>query len=194
MKKIILPAVILLLAAGWGARVHSVNADLDLPQKIVYPLGDIVPVEHDYFDYESEDMDGYSVQVLRSELVTAEEFLDRYNASESLPELGPYTDYVYAVEITVTNSSNPYVNEKGIALLLYNLVGKNYILSIDDVCFGMANPHMPGLSFSLQQNASKTILLPFIVMGWQNDYNDLLENPPMLQITQYPHQKMLEIA
>ena len=29
---------------------------------------------------------------------------------------------------------------------------------------------------------------------WQNDYNDLLENPPMLQITQYPHQKMLEIA
>lgn len=194
MKKIILPAVILLLAAGWGARVHSVNADLDLPQKTVYPLGDIVPVEHDYFDYESEDMDGYSVQVLRSELVTAEEFLDRYNAGERLSELGPYSDYVYAVEITVTNSSNPYVNEKGIALLLYNLVGKNYILSIDDVCFGMANPHMPGLSFSLQQNASKTILLPFIVMGWQNDYNDLLENPPMLQITQYPHQKMLEIA
>lgn len=194
MKKIILPAAILLLAAGWGARAYSVNTDLDLPKKMVYPLGDIVPIEHDYFDYESEDMDGYSVQVLRSELVTAEEFLDRYNASERLPELGPYTDYVYAVEITVTNSSNPYVNEKGIALLLYNLVGKNYILSIDDVCFGMANPHMPGLSFSLQQNASKTILLPFIVMGWQNDYNDLLENPPMLQITQYPHQKMLEIA
>lgn len=194
MKKIILPAVILLLAAGWGARVYSVNADLDLPKKMVYPLGDIVPIEHDYFDYESEDMDGYSVQVLRSELVTAEEFLDRYNAGERLSELGPYTDYVYAVEITVTNSSNPYVNEKGIALLLYNLVGKNYILSIDDVCFGMANPHMPGLSFSLQQNASKTILLPFIVMGWQNDYNDLLETPPMLQITQYPHQKMLEIA
>ena len=27
-----------------------------------------------------------------------------------------------------------------------------------------------------------------------NDYDDLLENPPMLQITQYPHQKLLKIA
>ena len=127
-------------------------------------------------------MDGYSVQVLRSELVSAKEFLDRYNAGDRLSELGPYSDYVYAIEITVTNTSNPYTNEKGIALLLYNLVGKNYILSIDNICFAISNPHMPGLSFSLQQNASKTILLPFIVMGWQNDYNDLLENPPMLEI------------
>ena len=194
MKKFILPGVISLLVLGWAARVYSINADLDLPQKIVYPLGEIVPIENDYFDYEFEDMDGYSVQVLRSELVSAKEFLDRYNAGDRLSELGPYSDYVYAVEITVTNTNNPYTNEKGIALLLYNLVGKNYILSIDNICFAISNPHMPGLSFSLQQNASKTILLPFIVMGWQNDYNNLLENPPMLQITQYPHQKMLEIA
>lgn len=194
MKKFVLPAVVFLLVLGWAARVYSINAGLDLPQKIVYPLGETVPVEKDYFDYAFEDMDGYSVQVLRSELVGAKEFLDRYNAIDRLPELGPYSDYVYAVEITVTNTGNPYTNEKGIALLLYNLVGKNYILSIDTVCFAVSNPHMPGLSFSLQQNASKTILLPFIVMGWQNDYNDLLEDPPMLQITQYPHQKMLEIA
>ena len=188
MKKIILPVVISLLVLGWAARVYSINANLDLPQKIVYPIGEIVPIENDYFDYEFEDMDGYSVQVLSSELV------DRYNAGDRLSELGPYSDYVYAVEITVTNTDNPYTNEKGIALLLYTLVGKNYILSIDNICFAISNPHMPGLSFSLQQNASKTILLPFIVMGWQNDYNDLLENQPMLQITQYPHQKMLEIA
>ena len=194
MKKFVLPAVVFLLILGWAVRVYSVNTDLDLPQKIVYPLGETVPVEKDYFDYAFEDMDGYSVQVLRSELVGAKEFLDRYNAIDRLPELGPYSDYVYAVEITVTNTGNPYTNEKGIALLLYNLVGKNYILSIDNICFAVSNPHMPGLSFSLQQNASKTILLPFIVMGWQNDYNDLLEDPPMLQITQYPHQKMLEIA
>ena len=194
MKKFVLPAVIFLSALGWAVRVYSVNADLDLPQKIVYPIGEIVPIENDYFDYAFEDMDGYSVQVLRSELVGAKEFLDRYNAADRLPELGPYSDYVYAVEITVTNTGNPYTNEKGIALLLYNLVGKNYILTIDTICFAVSNPRMPGLSFSLQQNASKTILLPFIVMGWQNDYNDLLEDPPMLQITQYPHQKMLEIA
>lgn len=186
--------VISLLVLGWAARVYSINANLDLPQKIVYPIGEIVPIENDYFDYEFEDMDGYSVQVLRSELVSAKEFLDRYNAGDRLSELGPYSDYVYAIEITVTNTNNPYTNEKGITLLLYNLVGKNYILSIDNICFAISNPHMPGLSFSLQQNASKTILLPFIVMGWQNDYNNLLKNPPMLQITQYPHQKMLEIA
>lgn len=194
MKKFVLPAVIFLSALGWAVRVYSVNADLDLPQKIVYPIGETVPIENDYFDYAFEDMDGYSVQVLRSELVGAKEFLDRYNAIDRLPELGPYSDYVYAVEITVTNTNNPYTNEKGIALLLYNLVGKNYILTIDTICFAVSNPRMPGLSFSLQQNASKTILLPFIVMGWQNDYNDLLEDPPLLQITQYPHQKMLEIA
>ena len=64
MKKFILPVVISLLFLGWAARVYSINADLDLPQKIVYPLGEIVPIENDYFDYEFEDMDGYSVQVL----------------------------------------------------------------------------------------------------------------------------------
>lgn len=114
MKKFILPVVISLLVLGWAARVYSINADLDLPQKIVYPLGEIVPIENDYFDYEFEDMDGYSVQVLRSELVSAKEFLDRYNAGDRLSELGPYSDYVYAIEITVTNTSNPYTNEKGI--------------------------------------------------------------------------------
>lgn len=119
MKKFILPAVISLLVLGWAVRVYSINADLDLPQKIVYPLGEIVPIENDYFDYEFEDMDGYSVQVLRSELVSAKEFLDRYNAGDRLSELGPYSDYVYAIEITVTNTNNPYTNEKGIALLLY---------------------------------------------------------------------------
>lgn len=67
MKKIILPVVISLLVLGWAARVYSINANLDLPQKIVYPIGEIVPIENDYFDYEFEDMDGYSVQVLSSE-------------------------------------------------------------------------------------------------------------------------------
>ena len=50
MKKFILPVVISLLVLGWAARVYSINADLDLPQKIVYPLGEIVPIENDYFD------------------------------------------------------------------------------------------------------------------------------------------------
>ena len=50
MKKIILPAVISLLVLGWAARVYSINANLDLPQKIVYPIGEIVPSENDYFD------------------------------------------------------------------------------------------------------------------------------------------------
>ena len=147
MKKFVLPAVIFLSALGWAVRVYSVNADLDLPQKIVYPIGETVPIENDYFDYAFEDMDGYSVQVLRSELVGAKEFLDRYNAIDRLPELGPYSDYVYAVEITVTNTNNPYTNEKGIALLLYNLVGKNYILTIDTICFAVSKTAEQGFDF-----------------------------------------------
>ena len=194
MKKYIWPVVIGLLVLGWALRVCSVNSDLNLPEKIVYPFGETVPIEKDYFDYESEDMDGYSVRVLGSELMTAEEFLARYNASNRLSELGGSSDYVYAVEVSVTNSYNPYTGEKGISLLLYNLVGKNYILTIDGICFDASNPHMPGPSFSLQQNACITIVLPFIASAWQNDYDDLLENPPMLQITQYPHQKLLKIA
>lgn len=139
MKKFILPVVISLLVLGWAARVYSINADLDLPQKIVYPLGEIVPIENDYFDYEFEDMDGYSVQVLRSELVSAKEFLDRYNAGDRLSELGPYSDYVYAIEITVTNTNNPYTNEKGIrvAMLTYVAAILFVLIAIATIAFSI---------------------------------------------------------
>ena len=194
MKKKIIILSILVFVILWGVRFSAVNRNVDKAETILYPRGEIVPVGEDYFDYASEHMEGYTVQVLGAELVTAEEFLERYDALDRLPDLGWYTNYIYAVRVSIGNEDNPYGEEKGISLMQYQLLGPNYILSIEDVCFSLANPTMPGLSFALRQNTSKEILLPYAVMNWETSCEHILKDPPRLQITQYPHQKLLETA
>ena len=66
------------------------------------------------------------------------------------------------------------------------------LVSVDN-CYRIANPDMPGTSFSLRQGTDMELILPFSVMSSQTSRNHILDDPPKLQISLYPHQKLIEL-
>lgn len=194
MKKIwIIIAGLLVLSAAWGIRFYSVNKDVDSPVIQVYEKGEEVPIGEDFFNYADEGMDGYTITVLDAELLPVGDFLQKYNAEDQAENLGLFTDYIYTVRISVANRHNPYTGEKGVALQQYVLHGTNYVLSLEDTCYLIANPDMPGTSFSLREGTDMEITLTFDVMSKAISIQHLMDDCPKLMITQYPHQKMIDI-
>lgn len=193
MKKIwIIIAGVLILFAAWGIRFYLVNKDVDAPVIQVYEKGEEVPIGEDFFDYESEGMDGYTITVLDAELLSVADFLQKYDAVDQAENLRLFTDYIYTVHILAANRHNPYTGEKGVALQQYVLQGTNYILSLEDTCYRIANPDMPGTSFSLREGTDMEITLTFDVMSRTTNIQHILDDSPKLLITQYPHKKMIE--
>lgn len=193
MKKILIIAVAAVLVIGWGIRFYIVNKDIDVPVVQIFSKGEEVSVGKDFFSYGDEDMDGYTVTVLGAEILSVQEFLQRYNAIDQAELLGIFTDYLYTVRVSVANQYNPYTDQKGIALQLYFLQGTDYILSLEDTCYQIANPDMPGTSFSLRQGTNLELTLTFDVMSKMTSINHLSDDMPKLLITQYPHKKMIKL-
>ncbi len=193
MKKIVIISLSVALILAWSIRFYLVNRDIDLPAVRVFQKGENVPVEKDFFVYSDEGMDGYNVKVLEAELVSVDTFLQSYNAGGQAENIGIFTDYIYMVRVSFGNQYNSFVNEKGIDLQVYYLKGTDYVLSLEDTCYRIANPDMPGTSFSLRQGTDMELVLPFSVMSSQTSRDHILEDPPKLQISLYPHQKLLEL-
>ena len=193
MKKILLISLTAVLIIAWGARFYIVNKDIDTSIVQLFPKGTEVPIEKDFFINSDEDMDGYTVTVLDAELMSVEDFLQRYHAEEQTEMLGNFTDYIYTVRVSVGNHDNPFLNEKGINLQYYYLEGTDYVLSLEDICYQIANPDMPGTSFSLRQETSMELVLPFSVMSSQTSRKHVLEDAPKLLVSLYPHQKLIEL-
>ena len=193
-RRIAILTLAVVLAAGWAVRFHAVNTELELPEIQVFRSGEEVPVGKDFFDYADEDMDGYTITVLGAELSPVQDFLEKYDSTEKRELLGHFTDYVYEVRISVANRYNPHVNQKGISLLRYVLQGTDYVLTLDGDCFMMANPDMPGTAFSIRRETTMDMTLTFGVLSRVTSLRHLAEDPPKLQITQYPHQKMIALS
>jgi hypothetical protein len=193
MKKILWIVLIAILATGWGIRFYFVNKDVDIPIVQRFPKGEDVAIGKDFFDRSDEDMDGYTVKVLGSELLPVKDFLKRYDAEGQVDTLGIFTDYIYVVPVSIANETNPHGDKKGIAARYYCLQGTDYILSLDDTCFMLANPKMPGSSFSLRKGTRMDMLLTFEVLSRTTSIQHLKDDPPSLLITQYPHQKMIRL-
>lgn len=193
MKKIFAILLAAVLVITCGIRFYFVNMDIDTSVIQVFPKGEEVEVGEDFFYYSDECMDGYTFTVLDAEFMPTEDFFSRYHEEEKAEIFDDFVDYLYTVKVSVANKDNPYGEEKGIALPYCNLKGTDYILNFEDVCFEIANPDMPGTSFALRQNSSLEMLLVYAVMSSQTSIEHISEDAPKLMISDYPHQKLLEL-
>ena len=75
------------------------------------------------------------------------------------------------------------------------LVGTNYSVILSPDMFRAVNPDMETASFSLRLGTEMEMWLVFqIIPGNIPEYEHIVKNPPMLQITQYPRQKLIRIT
>jgi hypothetical protein len=195
VKWIVIISVAVVLVVACGVRFYFVNKDVDKPIIQVFEKGEQVGVEKDFFDSSDENGDGYTFTVLDAELLPLDDFLQKYKATEEDRELmGMYTDYIYTVRVSVANHNNSMGEQAGVNLRRCVLQGTDYYLMADDICFNIANPNMPGLGFSLRENSSLEIVIPYGIMSNRVVSIKHLEyDQPKLLISLYPHEKLLKI-
>lgn len=186
-KRICIAMAVLCLIGLYAARVYAVNADVKLAVRQVFKKGEVVPYEKDFNNTASEVSEGYTVQVLDSKIMAAKDFCSKYDVTDM-----KIASHYYMVKVSVENVSNQHVGEQGVALGMAMLIGTNYSLIPSPDMFVAVNPDMPQMSFSLQLGTRKELWIVFgLIPGNTPDYRHLEKDPPVLQITQYPHQKQL---
>lgn len=188
-KRIATAVIILCLIVLYGVRVYAVNAEISSPGRRIFKEGETVPYGTDYNISEGDSSEGYTVQALDSRILSAEEFSREYNVKD----MGIVDDF-YMVKLSVKNESNEHVGEQGVPLGISMLVGTNYCMIPSADRFRTVNPDIPGMSFSLKTGTQAEVWLVFqLISGSTPDANYLKEHPPMLQITQYPNQKLIQL-
>lgn len=199
MKKIIAIIITIFLVFAWGIRFYLVNKDVEKPNIQVFQKGITVPVEKDFFENSyNEDMDGYTFKILEASIMSSKDYFEYYHAEEQLnedqlDEITRFTDYYYVVKVSIGNSGETFSDKKGISLGNCCLKGTTYILSLDETAFNVANPNMQGPAFSLNPNTEKEFIIPFTVISELTSYKSLQKDPPKLQISLFPTQKLLEL-
>lgn len=193
MKKIITIIIIVSLILTGSIRFYFVNKDVGKSDVQIYKKGVTVPVEKDFFENSNEDMNGYTFRILDAFIMKPKDFFEKYNAEDQLKEMDWFTDYLYVVKVVIANEGKYSSEKKGIALTMCTLKGTTYILSFNEMAFGVANPNIPGSSFSLNPKTNKEFILPFTVIKDYTSYTSLQKDPPKLQISLFPHEKLLEL-
>ncbi|MDD3278167.1 MAG: DUF5028 domain-containing protein [Lachnospiraceae bacterium] len=190
LKRRIGIAVALICLIGlYAFRVYAVNTDIKLPIRQVYKKSEAVPYEKD-FNTGTGSSDGYTVQVLDSKIMSAKDFCEKYNVTDM-----KLATHYYMVKVSVENISNHHVGEEGVPLGISMLIGTNYCLIPSPDMFSAVNTDMPSQAFSLRLGTQKEVWLVFqIIPGVAPERKQIEEDPPMLQITQYPHQKLIQLT
>lgn len=154
-----------IMLVSWCSAFYYTN---HLPYKIpdkIYQVGDIVPLGNNYFVSPDENPDGYSVQVNNTKLMTYQELFDEYDLnSQEYSRLDEYgnvkSNYVYDVELTISNTDNTV----GYVLFgRYLLIDKSLTLFYDSTIQSLVYPEFAGAgSLKLDPGTSKTLHLFFM--------------------------------
>lgn len=192
MKKKVFIIVIILLSALYIFRVYKVNSNLKKETVQVYPKGEVVQVGKNFFGKSIEDMDGYEVTVLDSEIIPTKKFLESHGEDPSI--IDSDFDYIYSIRILVKNKYNQFVGEKGIDFREYILQGTDYMLTMDSIAYKLANLKMDGqtkMSLNIDDVGMEFTLTYDISTELYTSIEKIEKDPPKLVICQYPEKKML---
>ncbi len=200
VKRILIIAVIVLIFGAWGARFITLNKSAEKQTVKIYNEGEFVPYEKDFFVTErTENRDGYSINVVKSELLPIEDYLKTINVT--------YDDYVKKVEqsgstpVQVVLNLHIVLKNEGNTKGNFDMVetrveGPNFTLQVDDLLFSYTYPNLAGNEyFLLRENTEFSVDIPFraAVDAENFTYKFISSKDLYLNITQYPVRKMIKL-
>ncbi len=206
MKKLIGTSMCLVLVILVVARIWYVNRDIDEQITETYSIGDEVTIGNNIFYEDYEDMSDYTVTVKGAEILTYEEFLDKYNykekESEPLFEEGDMTfpEMVYDVDIVIRNVNKEENELGGINLFNYMLVTSDTLLQMSAPLYEISNPTLEDgtMQFKLRPDTEMEFHLPFYFQPSTNYLPisvEKIRNADLrLVVSLYPVQQEIQIV
>ncbi len=183
--------IISILFVVYAIRVVTINKNFSSPKNEYYCIGDNVPIENNFFDTSDEKMNGYSLTVLDTTLMSMDEFNEKYVNIKDVHNK-PY-NYVYLIRILFKNTSNNMENEAGIDLMQYVLQESAYTNLVETSYFKYLND-FDSLKFALRENSEKEVVVPFRIITQNVDINQIKDGCPTLVVSLYPHKKIIELS
>lgn len=188
-NKILVISISLLLVIVYISRVFYVNSNTLAPEIVKYKIGDEVPIEDDFFDQSSEKMNGYSIKVTDTNILTIDEFESKYGEYEN--EF--HAECIYIVTAIIKNNNNSFGESAGIDLGQYILQQNSYINFIDREAYKLTN-EIDSIKFSLRENSEMEFIIPFDINSMYIDTEKLKLGMPTLVVSLYPHKKIIELS
>lgn len=199
MKKLIIFACSLVLVLLLGFRIYNLTQVATVSETKIHDFNKEVELGKNFFHSSEEVADGYIITVLDSELLTLEEYTEKYDFDPSYineeDESNFPVTHIYEVKVRLKNVSNDYAGEQGIDFSKYALSGIDYKLNLEFDAYAISNPTMEGsLGVSVEKGDEFDFVLPFEI----SNHAGLLKhiensNAPFLQVSQYPVSNLLKI-
>lgn len=162
--------LLLFLTAVCGYRFWLVNGE-QLPYSVsVHKVGDTVQLQGAFAEYSYENTDGFSFTVQSAELMSINEYVDRYSKDGALPDLSYDTTDRDAATLAVLdivirndkseNDERGYLDSIGWSLIPRNQ--KERWLRVDNQLFNLSVPQLGGdYRLSIRPGTEYTIHVPF---------------------------------
>lgn len=176
----------IIIAFFYSIKVYSLNSKVTYPVVQRYRKGEVVDIETNFFNSSRENMNGYSVTVIETELVPVVSFCDKYNVIEK-DELLQF-DYIYMVKVNFQNKSNALGEDAGINIGEYMITNGSYMNFYCNDAYQYVNEFKSSL-FSLRQGTNKEFIIPFAIDEQFINSEDFKKGNPKLIISLYPYQK-----
>lgn len=183
------------LLAFWGISVVKTNKNEKEASKIIYPMGEWVCYENDFYEKSSDTRNGYSIKVVDARVVKYDDFLSEQGIKVFKNEESFTPDCIFDVTVIIKNANN---TDGGISMIDTTLNSVNDIMQIDFDVFDALYEQLGGaVSFSLKTNTQMEFHFPFKVANAQFqkvcDYEYLTKNTFYLNLSQYPTEKSIEV-
>lgn len=189
-KYLLVLILIVCAVSAYGWRYSYVNRQVRMPEVETYGPGEEVEFGKDFmFD---NKMEGYSVKVTGSEILSYEEFLEKYHAKD---EYSYMPEKVYDVEVVLRNVDA--AEEIGVFLTDFYIQGLAVNQGVSPILCDIANPELGGVTgIILRPHTEMVFHLPFALYSihfrpsvWRN-----LEDFDMNFVaTLYPTKKVIAL-
>lgn len=194
-KRLLILAAALLLTGLWIWRVVTLNRfyrELDISEREMYSIGDIVPYERDYIG--KDTLEGYSLRVDSVEIRDWESYLSEGNYT--LERERPRPEKLLLVTVTLFNEDNE--NEEDVFWLTeLKCTGEDSVIHLNWDLVKVINPYLEGQYLGLQAapGSSVQLVLPFGL--WRSQlsgvWNHLDRYHMYLRMTEWPTAKIIQL-
>lgn len=201
MKKrgliICLAAIICL--SGIGGRIWYINMDREDTVTEIYPMGEMVSFEDDYFYNSDELRDQYEVCANSAVVMPVKEYLDSVGLTEEevWPDGNSLVTDILSVEVTIRNNNTDVENDNQyFDLFNTNIMsqGDNYQMEHDILWAMYPQLDQSTFGFRIAPGTEYTITLPFRVLNWQRTNSEKIKQKEnYLLLSMYPVKKMIRI-
>lgn len=187
-KKVTIITVALVLIMLYAWRFHYINSQVLYPVEIIYGKNEEAEIGNNFFNSNSEKMNGYSVTVKDKEIMDIKDFLSKYNVEKT--EAFENNDYICLVTVDFRNFSNKAGENAGINVGEYMITNKGYMNYCDRTAYEYVNDYK-SLLFSLREGTSKEFIIPFTISEDAITKEEFIKGDPQLVISLYPVQQSI---